>query len=70
MEMTSIYQPLDISINGIIKQKAKFLWRQEVTKNPLVKITDADSIRHFLKAISYITPINIAKSFNKSCFFI
>ena len=32
--LTSKYQPLDVLINGILKQKAKKLWRQEIIENP------------------------------------
>lgn len=66
--LTYKYQPLDVSINGILKQKAKKMWREEVVKNPNIKITNADSVIHFLKAKEDITPEIIKNSFNKSCF--
>ena len=66
--LTSKYQPLDVLINGILKQKAKKLWRQEIIKDPDMKITNADSVKHFLKAKEDITSEIIIKSFNKSCF--
>ncbi len=66
--LTYKYQPLDVLINGILKQKAKYLWRQEVTKNPDIKITNSDAVKHFLKAKNDITSEMIIKSFNKSCF--
>ena len=66
--LTSKYQPLDVLINGILKQKAKKLWRQEIVKDPNIKITNADSIKHFLIAKEDITSEIIKKSFDKSCF--
>jgi len=62
------YQPLDVGINGIIKQKSKAIWRSEKIKNPKLKITNADGIKHFLKAINEISKETIQKSFVKSCF--
>ena len=66
--LTSKYQPLDVLINGILKQKAKKLWREEIVKQPNIKITNADAVKHFLKAKEDITSEIIKKSFNKSCF--
>jgi len=66
--LTYKYQPLDVLINGILKQKAKYLWRQEVTKNPDIKITNSDAVNHFLEAKNDITSEMIIKSFDKSCF--
>jgi hypothetical protein len=66
--LTSKYQPLDVLINGILKQKAKKIWREEIVKNPNIKITNSDSVKHFLKAKEDITSEIIKKSFNKSCF--
>ena len=66
--LTSKYQPLDVLINGILKQKAKKLWRQEIVKDPNIKITNADAIKHFLKAKEDITSKIITRSFDKSCF--
>lgn len=62
------FQPLDVGINGIIKQKSKSIWRSEKIKNPNLKITNEDGIKHFLKAISEISKETIIKSFQKSCF--
>ena len=66
--LTSKYQPLDVLINGILKQKAKKLWREEIVKDPNIKITNADAVKHFLKAKEDITSEIIKKSFDKSCF--
>ena len=66
--LTSKYQPLDVLINGLLKQKAKKLWRQEIIKDPNIKITNEDGVKHFLKAKEDITSEIIKKSFNKSCF--
>lgn len=66
--LTSKYQPLDVLINGILKQKAKKLWREEIVKDPNIKITNEDAVKHFLKAKEDITSEIIKKSFNKSCF--
>ena len=62
------FQPLDVGINGIIKQKSKATRRSEKIKNPNLKITNADGIKHFLKAINEISKETIKKSFQKSCF--
>ena len=61
------YQPLDVGINGIIKQKSKAIWRKEKIKNTELKITNADGIKHLLTAISELTEEVIKKSFIKSC---
>jgi hypothetical protein len=66
--LTYKYQPLDVLINGILKQKAKKLWRKEIIKDPNIKITNADSVKHFLIAKEDITSEIIKKSFNNSCF--
>jgi hypothetical protein len=66
--LTYKYQPLDVLINGILKQKAKKIWRQEVVKDPNIKIKNSDSVKHFLKAKEEITSEIIKKSFEKSCF--
>ena len=66
--LTYKYQPLDVLINGILKQKAKKFWRQEVVKDPNIKITNSDSVKHFLKAKDEITSESIKKSFDLSCF--
>jgi hypothetical protein len=66
--LTSKYQPLDVLINGILKQKAKKLWREEIVKDPNIKITNSDAVKHFLTAKEEITSEIIKKSFDKSCF--
>ena len=66
--LTYKYQHLDVLINGIIKQKAKKLWRQQIVKNPSIKITNTDFVKYFLLALEGITSNIIIKSFNKSCF--
>lgn len=65
--MTSIYQPLDVLINGILKQIGKKLWREKIAKEENVKITNKDSVIHFLKALKFIKKETIIKSFNISC---
>jgi len=67
--LTYKYQLLDVMINGILKQKAKKLWREEIVKNPNIKITNLDAVKHFLKAKEDITPEIIKKSFDMSCFY-
>ena len=62
------YQPLDVGINGIIKQKSKALWRSEKIKNPELKITNTDGIKHLLTSINELSIDTIQKSFYKSCF--
>ena len=66
--LTYKYQPLDVLINGILKQKAKKFWRQEVVKDPNIKIKNSDSVKYFLKAKDEITSESIKKSFDLSCF--
>lgn len=66
--LTAKYQPLDVLINGILKQKAKKLWRQEMIKDVNMKITNKDAVKHFLKAKEDITTELIIKAFDKSCF--
>ena len=62
------FQPLDVSINGIIKQKSKKIWRLEKIKNPELKITNADGIKHLLTSIKEIKKETIINSFIISCF--
>jgi len=62
------FQPLDVGINGILKQKSKATWRTEKIKNPELKITNADGIIHLMKAINELSVETIKKSFYKSCF--
>ena len=66
--LTYKYQPLDVLINRILKQKAKKLWREEIVKDPNIKITNADVVKHFIEAKKDITSEIIKKSFDKSCF--
>ena len=66
--LTYKYQPLDVMVNGILKQKAKKLWREEIVNNPNIKITNSDAVKHFLKAKKDITSEIIKKSFDASCF--
>jgi len=66
--LTSKYQPLDVLINGILKQKAKKLWRKEIVKDPNMKITNADAVKHFLTFKEDITSKIIKKSFDEYCF--
>ena len=61
-------QPLDVGINGIIKQKNKASWRAEKIKNPNLKITNADAMMHLMLTIKSLTEETIKKSFVKSCF--
>ena len=66
--LTYKYQPLDVSINGIIKQKSKKKWKTEVTKNPDLKITSKDAVIHFMNAFKNIKCQTVKKSFYISCF--
>ena len=66
--LTHKYQPLDVLINGILKQKGKRFWREEIVKDPNIKITNSDAVKHFLKAKEEITSKIIKKSFDLSCF--
>jgi len=65
--LTYKFQPLDVLINGILKQKSKYLWRQEVTMNPNLKITNKDAIRHLNTVCKRLHKNTITKSFNISC---
>lgn len=56
------YQSLDVSINGILKQKAKAPRRKEIIKNPDMKILNKDAIRHFWIAFNEITSKMIKQS--------
>ena len=66
--LTYKYQPLDVLINGILKQKAKKLWREEIVEDPNIKIKNSDAVKHFLKTKEDITSVIIKKSFDISCF--
>ena len=62
------YQLLDVSINGIIKQKSKNLWRKKVTQNPDIKITQKDAVLFFMECFDEIKNDVVINSFNLSCF--
>jgi len=64
--LTYKYQPLDVMINGILKKKAKTLWRKEIIKNSDLRITNSDAVKHFLIAKKDITSDIIKKSFQTS----
>lgn len=64
--LTYKYQPLDVSINGILKSKGRALWIQEIIDNPYVNITRSDSIKHFLKAVNELQKNHIKDSFLKA----
>jgi hypothetical protein len=65
---TDIFQPLDYSINGILKEKAKKLWRRERinNRNKLIKVSDG--VKHFLTVKKEISKQTIINSFKHSCF--
>ena len=65
--MTSIYQHLDVLINRNIKQIGKRLWRENLSKNENIKITNKDSIVHFLEAFKLIKRSTVIKFFKISC---
>lgn len=65
---TSILQPLDVSINGILKEKAKLLWKQERIMNPQDNISGNNGIKHFLAVKNSISADTIKKAFSNSCF--
>ena len=65
---TSVFQPLDVSINGILKEKAKKLWKQERITNPNKVITVSDGVKHFITVKNEIKKETIVNSFKKSCF--
>ena len=57
-----------MSINGILKEKAKKLWKQERILNPDKKITVSNGVKHFLSIKNEISKETIIKSFEYSCF--
>ena len=61
-------QPLDVGINSIIKQKSKSIWRTEKIKNPDLKITNEDAVKHLMTSINSLNKETIVKAFTKSCF--
>jgi transposase len=65
--MTSVYQPLDVSINGILKQIGKKLWREHSIKNENIKITNKDAVSFFLEAFLSISRKNVRDAFFISC---
>lgn len=65
---TSIFQPLDVSINGILKEKAKKMWKKEKITNPDKIIKVSDGVKHFLTVKDEITKKMIRHAFDKSCF--
>lgn len=66
--MTAIFQPLDVSINGILKQKAKKLWRNDRINNSEGSNTVKNGVKHFLIVKNDIKKETIINSFKKSCF--
>src|SRR5438552_2097284 len=62
--LTYKYQPLDVLINGILKQKSKRMWREEIIKDPNLKITNKDAVRHFSLAMKELTKYVIKRAFN------
>jgi hypothetical protein len=64
---TSKFQPLDVTINGILKKKLKAIWRKEKIKNINLKISYKDAAKHLLTALNEITKESIQNSFTKSC---
>ena len=62
-------QPLDVGINGIIKQKSKAIWREEKIKNPELKITNSDVTRHLISTINSLTEKTIKKVIHKVMFY-
>jgi hypothetical protein len=65
--MTSVYQPLDVSINGILKQIGKKLWREHSIKNENIKITNKYAVSFFLEAFLSISRKNVRDAFFISC---
>lgn len=66
--LTYKHQPLDVSINGILKQKIKSSWIKEIVEDSNKKITYKDAIKHFLSALKTITSYTIINSFDKAIF--
>lgn len=62
--MTSIYQPLDICINGIIKKKAAEKYSSFKAKNPNQKYTHTQCLEDFLAIKKSISKKVIIRSFN------
>jgi hypothetical protein len=64
--MTYKYQPLDVSINGIIKETGIVKWKEDRCNNPDKLITIADGLKHFIDSWKMITIEQIKKSFVKA----
>ena len=62
--MTSIFQPLDIYINGIIKEKAIQKFSNFKAKNPNKKYVHDQCLIDILEIIKSITKKTIISSFN------
>ena len=62
-------QPLDVGINSIIKQKSKSTWRTEKIKNPDLKITNEDVVKHLMTSINSLNKETTVKTIYKVLFF-
>ena len=60
---TSLVQPLDLSINRILKSQMKEEWISWFSKNPGENPTKTSIYSWFHKAFKSITPVNIIKAF-------
>ena len=58
---TSLYQPLDVGINGPLKSCARKLWKNSVHKNPKFIPTLNTAMEHLSKAINLIINEEIIK---------
>lgn len=67
---TSELQPLDVSINGILKQKGIKMWREESIKVGTNKIHISSAVLCLLKIMKSISSETIKNSFFKSCLLI
>ena len=61
--MTSIYQPLDVRVNGTIKSVARKLWRKSAIKDINKKIQYNDAIQHIRESIKLLSKQTIIDSF-------
>lgn len=64
---TAFNQPLDVSVNGIVKAIGGKLIREKYMENPLEKIKISDAIECLLKAKKNITKKIIIDAFIKAC---
>jgi len=64
---TAKHQPLDVSINGIIKAKGKYFLKELFMEDAFRKITESDAINCMLKAKNTVTCETIKKAFNIAC---